>query len=394
MVMADAPGAPTSKPRGRRRWPILEITSFCLTVNAGVVFVLLADLQDAYALSDAEVGLIASGGFVASLVVTLALAPFADRGHVTAVGTIGLVISVLAGLGFTVATAAWSLILSRAALGVGFGLFAVAARKAIVGDAVDGAGARMGRYLSFIVAGFLLGPPLGALLAPIGLWAPFLVPALVVAVLSPLAIAALRAMPVAISTPRYADMVQLTRDPAIQGAALLQMVIFGWIGIFDSTIDRHLTDLGVENLGTAAILLVIGAPLLVLPARAGAWAERVGPRRVMAIGIAIALSGYAGFGLVLAWSAVLIAGFANTVGESLAFPGLQLAVVQRTGAERSAIGQTLIESVGTLAAAATAFLGPVVFTDLGPRTLYGGYAALGFVLAIVAIRRLRVLGPV
>ena len=281
------------------------------------------------------------------------------------------------------------MIASRAGLGVGIGLFALAARKAIVGAEVGGSGQRMGRLLSFIVAGFLLGPPLGAVLAPIGLWAPFVVPAVLVLLLSPVAVQALRTAEIAVSTPRYRDMLGLMRDPVLQGACLLQIVVFGWIGVFDATIDRHLTEQGVGNLGTAAILLVIGAPLVVLPSWAGGWAERVGARRAVAVGLAIAVVGYSGYGAVISWSAVLVAGVANTVGESFMFPGLQLAAVQRTGAERSAIGQTLLESVGTTAAAIAAFGAPIVFTDVGPRVLYGGYAAGALVLGAIAVWRMR-----
>ncbi len=376
--------------RGRTRtWPILEITSFFLTVNAGVVFVLLEDLREAYGLSDTEVGLIASSGFVAALVVTLALAPLADRGHVVSTGAGGLAVSIIAGVWFAIADAAWSLILARGLLGVGIGLFAVAARKAIVGAEVGGSGQRMGRYLSFVVAGFLLGPPLGALLEPIGLWAPFLVPAAIVALLSPWTMGALRRAVVSVSEPSHGDMVRLIGDPVIQGAALLQIVIFGWIGVFDSTIDRHLTSLGVGNLGTAAILLVIGAPLVVLPAPMGAWAEKVGARRAVGIGLVIAACGYLGFGLFIAWAAVLVAGVFNTVGESFMFPGLQLAAVQRTGAERSAIGQTLLEAVGTSAAAVTSLLGPAALTEFGPRGLYVGYAVAAAILGGLGVHRMR-----
>ncbi len=384
---------PGTAERGARQrsWPVLEITAFLLTINAGVVFVLFADLQEAYGLTDTDVGLIASAGFVSALVVTLGFAPIADRGHVVVVGSIGLAGAILAGFGFALATTAPTLIASRAGLGIGFGLFSVAARKSIVGAEIEGSGARMGRFLSFMVAGFLLGPPLGAVLAPVGLWAPFVVPAVLVTLLAPFAVQALRAAEIAVSSPRYRDMFKLTADPVLQGAMLLQMVIFGWIGVFDSTIDRHLTEQGVGNLGTAAILVVIGAPLVILPSWAGGWAERVGARRAVAIGLVVALCGYAGYGAVIAWSSVLIAGVANTVGESFMFPGLQLATVQRTGTERSAIGQTLLEAVGTSAAAAAAFLAPAIFSAHGPRTLYGGYAAGSLVFGAIAVWRMRAL---
>ena len=76
----------TGQLSGRRHLPVLEIASFILTINAGVVFVLFADLQEAYGLTDTDVGLIASAGFVSALVVTLGFAPLADRGKVVEVG--------------------------------------------------------------------------------------------------------------------------------------------------------------------------------------------------------------------------------------------------------------------------------------------------------------------
>ena len=54
------------------------LAGFALTSSAGVVFVLLSDLQDRYGLPSWGIGAIASSGFVASLLIQLLLALVCD----------------------------------------------------------------------------------------------------------------------------------------------------------------------------------------------------------------------------------------------------------------------------------------------------------------------------
>ena len=58
----------------------LLICGFAVPVSNSMIFAALSDLQDKYGFSNAGLGLIAASGFLASLIVQLFLAPFADRG--------------------------------------------------------------------------------------------------------------------------------------------------------------------------------------------------------------------------------------------------------------------------------------------------------------------------
>ena len=57
------------------------IGNFLLTASAGVVFVLLSDLQAAFDLPTWGLGIIAGAGFGGALIVQILLAPLADRGR-------------------------------------------------------------------------------------------------------------------------------------------------------------------------------------------------------------------------------------------------------------------------------------------------------------------------
>jgi len=58
----------------------LLLCGFSVPVANSMVFPALSDLQDEYGFADSGLGLIAASGFLASLIVQLFLAPYADRG--------------------------------------------------------------------------------------------------------------------------------------------------------------------------------------------------------------------------------------------------------------------------------------------------------------------------
>ena len=246
---------------------VAYVANFLLTATAGVVFVLLSDLQDTFDLPTWGLGLIAGAGFAGSLVVQILLAPYADRGRTFSVGAIGLGAGVVGCFWFVLADSLAAFAASRAVLGIGIGLFLVASRKAIIGLDETGSGERLGRLLSSNVAGFVFGPLLGALLADQGIDAPFILLGVGIVAVTPIALLWLRDAPVAVSVVDLSGMWALRKRPGVQAAAAVQIVVFANIGIFDGTIDRYLTDLGAGNGTISLILLCAGVPLMILPIR-------------------------------------------------------------------------------------------------------------------------------
>ena len=364
------------------RW--LYALNFLFASAIGVVFVFLADFQDNYGLSDWQLGFVASMGFVSALVTQLALAPFIDRGHIRPLAWLAVAAGAAGSFGFVFSESFVALGASRGLSGVGLGLFGVVARKALIGLDVAGGGAKVGALLSTGVAGFLSGPGLGAALGAISLETPFIVVGvLIVLVGVPAARTASNAV-VAASPVDYGDVGWLLRKPRVQVAVLAQFMVFGFIGIFDSIIDRYLTDLGSSTTAIALALVVTGSPLLIIPIRAGALAERIGGARVVLPALLLSLPCIVLFGLVPGALLFASVGIVQGTAESFASMGGQVLMLEAAGAERVAIGSAVLEVVGMAVAAITSVLAPIIYGARGAGTLFSGYAAVSLVV-IVAV---------
>src|SRR6516162_7637623 len=149
---------------------------------AGVssVFALLAALEDRYGLPSFGLGLIAGSAFAAALVAQLGLSRYADRGHGTRLLRAGVVTCAAGLLWFAVATQLWQFVAARALLGAGVGMILPAARRAIVLTAGERQGEQLGVFYAAYLSGFVLGPPIAAVLTAVAdVRLPFLVLGLV-----------------------------------------------------------------------------------------------------------------------------------------------------------------------------------------------------------------------
>ena len=287
------------------------------------------------------------------------------------------------------AQSAWSLVASRALAGVSFGLFGLVARKALIGRDINGSGTKVGGLLSCGVAGFITGPFIGAAMSGISFEAPFVFTGTVMAVLGPIAAVQISRSPIAATPVDYSHLAALLRRPRVQAAICMHVGVWGFVGMFDATVDRYLTDVGLTSGEFAAGLLMIGIPLILLPPHAGSLAERLGGARVaipalMVFAPAVVLYGWVG-GL---WSFVLI-GLAESTTESYAEMGSQVLILEATGVEQAAMGTGVLEAIGLAMAAVAAQCGPPLYGAYGPKWLFGGWGVACGVLVIVAMWRLR-----
>ena len=370
-----------------QRW--LYALNFLNASSIGLVFVFLADVQDRYGLADWQLGFIASMGFLAALVTQLLLAPLLDRGHVRVLAWLSVAVGGCGTAGFAFADSFWLLGLSRGMSGVALGLFSVVARKALIGLDIEGGGAKVGALLSSAVGGFLTGPALGAALGSISFETPFVVVAILVALVGIPAARLAAASPIATAAVNYGDIGWLLRKPRVQVAVLAQAMIFGFIGIFDSIVDRYLTDLGASTAAIAMALIVTGAPLLIIPTRAGALAERVGGARVLLPALLLSLPCIALLGVVPGALLFALVGFFQGTAESFASMGGQVLVLEASGAERAAIGSAILEVVGMAIAAATSVVAPIIYGSGGSSTLFGLYAGFAALIIVLAALRIR-----
>ncbi len=367
------------------------VAGFALASSAGVVFVLLADLKERYGLPSWGIGVIASSGFIAGLVIQLLVAPFADRGGIAILGAVALAAGVGGTVWFVFASSLLPLVAARLMLGCGLGLFDVVARKALVGVTSAGSGERLGAYLSASVGGFLLGPLLGASLQGFGFHAPFVAVGLLTVAAAGPALLWLRSVPIATTVGESASMRRLAMRPGIRAAMLGQFVVFANIGIFDSIIDIYLEDLGASNTTVGIVLLAVGAPLLVLPTLAGRWVEEIGPRRVLVPLLVAAGPVIAGFGMFPILLTIAIAGLIQGSIESVLFPTTQLLALEESGPEKAATGQAVLGVTGLGAAGLTALVGPLIYESIGARPLFAVMGAFSLGSAMLAARQLQLM---
>lgn len=370
-----------------RAW-FIYITNFLLTSSLGVVFVFLEDVQRLNGLADWEVGAIAGTGFGAALVAQLLLAPLADRGQSQTLAVVALACGIIGPVGFAYGSSMLVLATSRGLSGIGLGLFGLLARKALLGLDATGGGAKLGILLSTAVAGFIIGPVIGAVLEPLGFRAPFLFVSAALVVIGIPATRSILRTPIAATPVDYSDLGRLLARPKVQAAMLIQVVVFGFIGVFDSIIDRFLTDLGASTGQVALAILAVGGPMLVLPRIAGNLAERLGGVKVMLPALFGLIPAMLGYGLAPTLLVATCAGFVHGCSESFASISAQVLVLEVTGVERAALGAALLEAAGLTAATIGAVLAPMAYGSID-QGVFLAAAGSGIVLGIAALTRAR-----
>lgn len=369
-------------------------TNFLMACSIGVVFVFLADLQDRYGLSNWQFGVLASAGFVAALVTQLGFSPLVDRGVIKPLVWLAVVCGSVGTASFAFAESFLTLTLARAMAGVGMGVFAATARKAILGLDMEGGGKKVGTLLSTGVGGFILGPVIGAIFGEISFGAPFLIIAVSTLFVGVFSARLIGSAPVAATRVDYRDIGRLLSSRRVQAGLMVQVIIFTAIGVFDAILDRYMTDLGASTAQVSMVLLVIGAPMLILPRIAGDLAERIGAARTVLPGIvlivpAMFLYGTAGGALVMA-----AIGLFHGVGESFGAISGQMLVLEETGTERAAIGDAIMQTIGLVCATVSAFVAPLIYGRWNEDVLFTGSALVCLVMTLGVAERIRGLKPV
>lgn len=366
---------------------LIYATNFLVTAALGVVFIFLEDVQADHGLSDLDIGIIAGTGFGAALLAHLLLSPLADRGITAPLSIVAIVSGILGPIGFAYGSSVGMLAFSRGLTGIGLGLFGLVARKALLGLDATGGGAKLGVLLSTAVAGFIAGPLIGAIFEPIGFAAPFLAVSVGLSIVGIPATIAIARMDIAATDVDHSELGRLLRRPRIQAAMLCHSVVWMYIGVFDATLDRFLTDLGASTGMVAVVIVCVGAPMLVLPRLAGSLAESRGAANVMLPSLLILLPVMFGYGVAGAVITATIAGVCHGIGESFVSVSAQVLVLEVTGAERAAVGSALLETAGLSSAAVAAGLAPVFYGSDG-QNVFIATGCIGLGLGLVALQRI------
>ena len=369
---------------------VMGVTA-ALDAGNGVVFGLIAEIQDEHGITTPQLGFISASLFASSLLGLLALAHLVDHGYARPMLLSGLAIGASSTIWFGLATELWQFIAARALSGIAISLFVSAGRAVVSRLDPEHAGEHLGRLAGAEVTGFILGPVIGAGLYQVGgLRLPFFVLGGVAAVA--LVFFTLRFPQV--ETPT--DVPTLTRwqttgldllgDRRVLAAGLLSLAFFLPTGAYDAVWSRYLTDLGASTTFVGVSLTLYGVPLVLLSRRGGQLVDRWGPMRAGKRAIVAAVPIIVAYGLLDSYWLVALTAIIEAVMMAVATPAAQAAMVRACPPERTGAGQGLAVAMGLSGGGMIASATPAIYDRFGPEVLFSGVGAAVAVIAAIAFR--------
>jgi MFS family permease len=363
----------------------LLVVSATVTVGFGAIFALLPDYQRELHFAPWGLGVAVSASFLAGFTAQVALSRYADRGFGRAMLVGGVLVSVAGLLWLALAHHLIELVGARIVLGLGEGSFVPAARRVVIERNPDNVGAALGRLSSFTVGGFLLGPPIGAVIADaFGLRAPFFILAALLACSLP-TVMRMRVPAVEGATTRNAMRV-LFRSRGIRAGLLLGATLYVPIGVYDSLWARFLEDQGATRLFVAFSLTIFAAPIALLAPLGGRLSDRYGPLRVGATCAVCTVPFVVAYGFFTAPIVLACIAFVHSIFDSGSTPAGQAAVANASPPELVAAGQGLYEATGLVIAATSAAVAAPLYGQWGAAALWCPLAAAIGLFGILAHR--------
>jgi MFS family permease len=363
----------------------LLVVSATVTIGFGAIFALLPDYQRELHFQPWGLGVAVAASFLAGFASQVALSRYADRGYGRAMLIGGVLVSIAGLLWLALAHHLVELVGARVVLGLGEGAFVPAARRVVIERNPDLVGAALGRLSSFTVGGFLLGPPVGAVLADaFGLRAPFFLLAALLACAVP-TVVRMRVPAVTGESPRKALRILLNRR-GIRAGLLLGATLYVPIGVYDSLWARFLEDRGATRLFVALSLTIFAAPIALLAPLGGRLADRFGPLRVGATCAVCTVPFVVAYGFVKTPMLLALIAFVHSVFDSGSTPAGQSAVATASPPELVAAGQGLYEATGLVIAAASAAVAAPLYGQWGAAALWCPLAAAIGLFGILAYR--------
>ncbi len=366
----------------------IYVAIFTLTASIGVVFGLIASLQDDLGFADGILGLIAAAAFFSAVVAQLLLAPLADRGHTKILMAGAIMIAASGSLWFAVASSAWELILARLLTGLGIGAFAPAARAVVANADPSRAGERLGRLTAVETSGFVAGPVVGAFINEIwGLKAPFLTfCCALVLILPSLLRVKFSSPPVKSKVSRTDSVFVILRRKEALGSILLGAALFFPAGMYEAIWARFMEDLGASTLFVGVSLTMYGIPFAITASMAGKFIDRSGPwlAAVFAVVIIIPMTVIYGF---LASPILLMAlAMFEALGQGIGSPACHAAMVAATDENERATGQGLVAAASSIGAGIAALIAAPLYAGPGPEITFIIVAGVVLVLSLIAFR--------
>ncbi len=346
---------------------------FAIAASIGMVFALLAEIQDAHHLSSSTLGVIAAVSFFASVGSQIALAPLADRGHARQLMLGAVALAAVGVMGFAVATTAWQFILARSLSGLAFGAYAPAARALVSASDPSRAGARLGSLAGLETTGFIVGPGIAAGIVEFtNLDVPFVLMAVILAAILP----AIARVNVAESPGRPGKQSSITGITSIlrRRNALAAVILSGALvlpaGMYEAIFARFMTDIGSDTWFIGLSLSLYGIPFALTAPIAGRAADRLGPLRTIPISVAVIVPLTIIYGHLTRPGLVMSLAMMEAVANGAAMPAGQALMASATTDGERATGQGIAAAAGQIAAGFAALASAPLYDTHGPEATF------------------------
>jgi predicted MFS family arabinose efflux permease len=371
---------------------LVSAVHFVNILDFMMVMPLGPDFAAALAIPNSQLGFIAgsytAAGAVAGLIGSLFLDRF-DRRRALAVAMLGLVIATASG---GLATGLGTLIAARVAAGI-FGAPAAALSLSIIADVVppERRGKAMGAVMGAFAVSSVLGVPAGLELARLGGWRlPFFGVATLGLLVAAAAVFFMPPMRAHLDAahgeePRYAEV--FSRPGALSAIGMAVAMMAGF-SILVPNISAYLQyNLGYPRERLGLLYLAGGAAAFFTLRAAGRAVDRYGAFRVATVGTALfALTIYVGFAHYIAAVPIIAVFVALMMANSIRSVPTQAVSSQVPAPRERARFMSVASTVQHASAAAGAFLGPQILTELPDHSLQGiaaiAWTSIAFALLI------------
>ena len=352
-----------------------------LAAGYGVMFTMLDDWRSEYGIQETGLSMIIAVGFFTSFVAQLTIAPLADKGHARKLLSLGMLANAVGAVIMALGESLPAFLLGRFVMGLGAGIAIPAIKRIVIVSDRENIGRNLGRGVSIEVAGFAIGPVIAALTVDtFNLAAPFII-ITVLTMIFGIIISQLNISETAVedqTNERFA--LDLLKLRPVLGSILVGLALYVMIGVYDSLWVIMMDDLQAPNwVGNAGVAL-FGLPWIIFGTLGGKIAQRHGPLRVSAFGLALGALYMTSYGFLSMPYLMLGIGLSQSILDSLTVTGIGIAVAQATPTERQAGASGLLGGMQTLTGGISAVAAGAMYENFGQKF---AFTATGLAMAIL-----------
>lgn len=354
-----------------------------LAAGYGVMFTMLDDWRTEFGIQETGLSSIIAVGFFTSFLAQLTIAPLADKGHARKLLSFGMIANAFGALVMAFGESLPAFLFGRFVMGLGAGIAIPAIKRIVIVSDPENIGGNLGRGVSIEVAGFAIGPVISALTVDaFNLAAPFIIIAGLTMIFG-INISQLKISETAVedrTDERFA--LDLLKLRAVLGAILVGLALYVMIGVYDSLWVIMMDDLNAPNwVGNAGVAL-FGLPWIFFGTLGGKIAQRHGPLRVSAFGLAMGALYMTSYGFMTLPYLMLGIGLTQSILDSLTVTGIGIAVAQATPPERQAGASGLLGGMQTLTGGISAVVAGTTYEHFGQAF---AFSITGAVMAVLVL---------